>query len=401
MFILLYADDTVICSETPVGLQRSIDVLSTYCKRWALRINVSKTKAIVFSRGKVRKLPKLVCGDHNIEFVYGFNYLGVWFNYNNKFAMAQKKQYDKASRAMFGLIKKCKRLLLPLDVQIDLFDKMIAPILLYGCEVWCPYIQELVSKLQIRYLKLIMRLNGSTPTCMVLGESDQYPIEIQAKTRCLTFWFNVANNENQNKLSCVIYKVLFANYTQTDGYKSPYLSFIEKCLNDIGMSGVWASQGNVDKSSNVFKKEVKRILRDQFIQEWSSEVNTKDICYNYRLYKTIFSQENYLRCLPERLLYPILKFRTLNHKLPIQKGRWNDIPRDERLCSKCDTRDIGDEFHCIMSCPHFNEQRRKHIPKKYWKHPNIINFESLLCSKNKQTLTGLSYLVKYITSEFT
>ena len=106
MFILLYADDTVICSETPEGLQRSVDELSAYCRRWALRINVSKTKAIVFSRGKVRKLPKLVCNNTDIEFVYGFNYLGVWFNYNNKFAIAQKQQYNKASRAMFSLIKK-------------------------------------------------------------------------------------------------------------------------------------------------------------------------------------------------------------------------------------------------------------------------------------------------------
>ena len=118
-------------------------------------------------------------------------------------------------------------------------------------------------------------------------------------------------------------------------------------MNSVGLSGLWASQGDVDKSTKTFKENVKRTLKDQFIQEWTVDVNTKDIFYNYRLYKTTFHRENSILSLPERLLYPALRFRTLNHRLPVQTGRWNNIPRDERLCNKCDTGDIGDEFHYV------------------------------------------------------
>ena len=47
----------------------------------------------------------------------------------------QKYMYAKASRAMFGLISKCRRLRLPPDIQMKLFDSVIRPIMLCGCEV--------------------------------------------------------------------------------------------------------------------------------------------------------------------------------------------------------------------------------------------------------------------------
>ena len=41
--ILLYADDTVIFSESPEGLQKSLNCLAEYCKSWKLSINTEKT----------------------------------------------------------------------------------------------------------------------------------------------------------------------------------------------------------------------------------------------------------------------------------------------------------------------------------------------------------------------
>ena len=57
MFMLLYADDTTVCSESAEGLQQALDALSDYCDKWSLRVNVDKTKVVVFSRGKIRKMP--------------------------------------------------------------------------------------------------------------------------------------------------------------------------------------------------------------------------------------------------------------------------------------------------------------------------------------------------------
>ena len=48
LFVILYADDTVIMSETKEDLQKQLDVFSEYCKFWQLKVNVEKTKILVF-----------------------------------------------------------------------------------------------------------------------------------------------------------------------------------------------------------------------------------------------------------------------------------------------------------------------------------------------------------------
>ena len=48
---LMYADDLILLSDTPEGLQRQIDKLSKYCDDWRLNINLKKTKMMIFNRG--------------------------------------------------------------------------------------------------------------------------------------------------------------------------------------------------------------------------------------------------------------------------------------------------------------------------------------------------------------
>ena len=52
--ILLYADDTVIFSETPEGLQKSLNCLAEYCKCRKLSINAEKTEIVIFSKARYR-----------------------------------------------------------------------------------------------------------------------------------------------------------------------------------------------------------------------------------------------------------------------------------------------------------------------------------------------------------
>ncbi len=38
--LLLYADDLVLLSSTPQGLQQHLDLLDNYCQNWALAVNL-------------------------------------------------------------------------------------------------------------------------------------------------------------------------------------------------------------------------------------------------------------------------------------------------------------------------------------------------------------------------
>ena len=107
---------------------------------------------MVFSKSKIRsKLPTMKLNNTELEVVYSYTYVGIIINCNGKFMVAQKDLYDKVYRAMFGLISKCRRLWLPLDIQMKLFDSVVQPVMLYVCEVWVPYSSDLANKLQLRF----------------------------------------------------------------------------------------------------------------------------------------------------------------------------------------------------------------------------------------------------------
>ena len=53
LFILLYADDIVVFSDSAEGMQNGFGNLFIYCHRWKLKINVIKTKIIVFRKGGI------------------------------------------------------------------------------------------------------------------------------------------------------------------------------------------------------------------------------------------------------------------------------------------------------------------------------------------------------------
>jgi hypothetical protein len=50
LFLLLFADDAVLFSETPEELQRSLDAVYDYCSRWSFAVKCDKTKIMVLKR---------------------------------------------------------------------------------------------------------------------------------------------------------------------------------------------------------------------------------------------------------------------------------------------------------------------------------------------------------------
>ena len=81
MFVLLYADDTVIMAENESDMQRNLDLLNEYCICNKLKVNISKTKMLVFARSKtrIRNIRTFKFGDMNLDQVEDYIYLGICF----------------------------------------------------------------------------------------------------------------------------------------------------------------------------------------------------------------------------------------------------------------------------------------------------------------------------------
>ena len=78
LFLLLYADNTILLAETGKELQAALNDLGHYCKIWKLKVNVSKSKVMVLNKKlKVESIESnFLFNDKPLEIVQNFKYLG-------------------------------------------------------------------------------------------------------------------------------------------------------------------------------------------------------------------------------------------------------------------------------------------------------------------------------------
>ena len=398
LFLLLYADDTVIFSESPDGLQRLLTEVQGYCNKWKLKLNSKKCKIVIFSRGKVRKYPIFYIGDEAVEVVSSFVYLGLKLNYNNRMLVAQKDLYDRASRAMFALLKKGNLLKLPPDIMIDLFDKTVLPILTYGCEVWGFENDKIIQSLQLKFYKIVLKLKQSTPTLMVFGETAKFPVSISIKCRILSFWYKLISPQNKDKISSLVYSLLHRMY-QNGLHKSKFLDFIKSILIDIGLPSLWSNQSHLNFNLCWLKAFTKQHLQDLFLQDWYSHLSNDSIFTTYKLIKKEFKIDPYFTLLPHNCVLELVRFRTTNNPLPVNALRYSSIPRKERVCEKCGSNEVADELHYLFYCDYFNNERNQLLPKYPMTIRDSMKFEQLFNSNNKKQLLKLKHFICILSKE--
>ena len=128
----------------------------------------------------------------------------------------------------------------------------------------------------------------STPNFMVYGELGRYPLSISVKIRMITFWANVINC-NTSKLTGILYLLASRNHN-INSIRSPWISFIKGILDECHLCNIYScTQVNV----LWLKHTVKRILCDQYLQQWNSEKCNSSRGINYQMFKHDFKLENY------------------------------------------------------------------------------------------------------------
>ena len=397
LYTLLYADDTILISQNPEDLQIMLDSLHDYCEKWKLVVNISKTKIIVFSRGKVTRLPEWKFGQENIDVVQDYTYLGIKMNFNGKYRKAMEKQISQAKRALFSLFSKARKLNLPPDIVCHLFDACILPILIYGCEVWGFSNLTQIERVHTFFCKTLLRLNASTANCMALGEVGRFKIETYVNQRILNYWTRLVTGK-QDKIAVSIYKYAKAQFDKQN-LESKWMAKTRSILNNIGLSYIWHEDTNqIDPVA--FKTVINQKICDIESQNWNSDVQDSSHCRNYRLFKTNLRMETYLLKLSPTHAVDLCRFRCQNHRLPITQGRYDGIEKAERKCTLCKQNAIGDEFHYVLECPAFEQDRLKYLKFNKKRNPNVYDFKTIFTKQETRQLTDLAKFVRIIMDKF-
>ena len=76
--------------------------------------------------------------------------------------------------------------------------------------------------------------------------------------------------------------------------------------------------------------------------------------------------------------------RANNIRLPVVTGKYENVSRKDRLCTKCKSNEVGNEFHIMLSCPNESivELRNRYIPHYHRINPTMNKFIDLMQSVN-------------------
>ena len=182
IYLLMYADDTVLINDSPAGLQTMLDTLSIYLNKWKLNLNVQKTKIVVFRNGSQPVRDNWYFDGEMIENVNSFCYLGLVLNYNGSFSVCQKTLASQGRKARGALFSKTKKLQLNLVTRLKLFDTYVTPVLLYGSEIWGLCNAQDIEKVHTEFLRQIVGVRRGVSNSMLYYETGRWPLYIKSKS---------------------------------------------------------------------------------------------------------------------------------------------------------------------------------------------------------------------------
>ena len=131
-----WADDLIMASTSKTGLQECLNRLSSYCQKWGLEVNILKTKIMIFSN-KFDPILQFTFNNSPIEQVKSFKYLGFELSHKGTLTSIITDRIEngkKVANMVLHALRAHKNVSTSLAMSI--FEKQIAPVLLYGCPIW-------------------------------------------------------------------------------------------------------------------------------------------------------------------------------------------------------------------------------------------------------------------------
>jgi hypothetical protein len=372
---LMYADDIALLSTTKVGLQNKLNKLSTYCKQWALDINVEKTKVVIFAKHDPIISNRFTYDNDVLEIVDSYKYLGIFFHKSGKMDLAQDHLAKQGNKACYSLKRTLYSENLRTDVATKLFDSLITPILLYGSEIWFPFVagkseeasfisffDDCLStkfpheKVHLQYCRSILGVHKKSMKLPVLAELGRFPISFIAIYQVISFWLHVINSNEQSYVHQI--------YTNLCNEKksNKWICFVKEMLKDLGLQHVWINQGTFNVKR--LKYAAQNILESKYISFWKQKKKESNRLkfYDSITINSTYKMETYLLLPISRLNKSSLcKLRISAHDLLIERGRYNNTPREERKCNVCQV--LEDEIHFLDFCIKHIDLRTKFFNK--------------------------------------
>ena len=357
---LMYADDIILLSESEEGLKQCLNNLSLYNRKWCLNINETKTKIITFQNGgKIKQLKIKYDNQYILEQVNKIKYLGNIISNTGSFKQNDIYLKIKGLRAYYALLKKISFNIKP-SLFIKLFEKVIEPIILYNSEITTAYIpnkwnyqyfKENVWDIKLKinnvlysFIKQILGVTKYTSNIATLAECGKFPLQLKIYVQIIKYWMRLFTSDSK-----YMQQLHLGEISKCKDNKMSWLKIVEYLIDYTDTKKYFGIKEIISKPKKlieIFESKLKTLYK----KWWKENIIKESKMKFYSEYKKEFRFESYIDNLNWKKRKIVCKFRLSNHILPIEKLRYSNIKRDERLCPICNIKEIGDEYHYLLKC---------------------------------------------------
>ncbi len=335
VWLLLFADDLILTSESKVGLQQQLDKFQQFYVECGLIMNVEKTKAMMFNY--VDPCQEFVFKGDVIEKVQTFKYLGILLETTPNLDNAMEHLAIASRCSLFTLNCRCAKLHI-MDVKLcyDLFNTLVRSTTSYACEVWVD--SKKIKAIEVvyrRFLKSLLGVRKITSTSIVLAEFGKFPFEHFAWGQTLLYYNRVSMITKDHILG----KAWEAQLIMLAAGNKCWVRSVKKWLFKNQPQEVAGSllsiQSSLEMALSSFPhtmlnvKTVKHNMRLAFIEklftnrEIGTSMETRYICFKGMSYES----KSYLCDISCVQLQKVLaRFWCGNSQLEVVLGAWKGVP---------------------------------------------------------------------------
>ena len=164
---------------------------------------------MVFRKGGIlpRNL-KFYFNNEEIEIVNKYSYLGIVFTTGGSFSEAQITLSGQAQKAIFKLKRNLTKFEnITVKHTLELFDKLVTPILNYASEIWAfiPAVQ--IERVHLQFCKSLLGVKRSCQNDFIYGELGRINYRTNRSFIAIKYWLNILQTTDR-KYKVIIYKML-------------------------------------------------------------------------------------------------------------------------------------------------------------------------------------------------
>ena len=392
IFSLLFADDIVLISTTPIGLQNQLNSLRAASEEIGLTVNLDKTKVMTYRKGGfLGRREKWYYGENRLEVVNSYKYLGFTMTTKLSTDIALAEYAGRAKNRIISIFRALHKLG-PIDINLffKLFDSQVKPILLYAAEVWGNRQTEsanklpMIERIHMYACKRVLGVSMKTPNALIYAELNRFPLTIDSIMRTVKYWMKILQLP-QGRIPRQAYEREKNELNKVNGWGKN----LKKQFEENGYGYVWQNEGTANWNS--FCRAFKQRLVDQFWQNHHDKISSKERFATYNSFKEDHNRESYLdnisitrfRKILTRLRFGVIGIRSN------ERFKNPDAITQCPFCTETET-----EEHILLKCPTYEYLRSKYLGK-FWITLNNITLPDLLGNQHQEIQKSVAFFAYY------